>query len=1162
MTRSLAVQTSLLFTLLTGVVHSSYGQTNDATGTESNSPPNLPAAQSQLTGEEVALLAEVEQDYTRYQQAADGHHLRIRATLLREWTERNALLEKRYSERIARAEEEKKRRHLDTIALLRKFIKNYPDHEQFTPDAMFRLADLYLDQANVKQEEQEESGVYESDAIADYSESLLLWQEIVERFPNYRQLAGTLYLLAYYTEIQDERRSLALYRSLVCANKFKYIDPSPPLPNREQVNASTSSRILENPYADCIPLIGADDALIQHAWVRGIGDHHFNVPGELSEAIAAYVKVISDKKSSLYSEAIYKLAWSYYRRDFLLEAIQYFDESVRLYDATIARREQPKLELRDEALQYIAVAFTDPWNNEPETAPTLALQRAQDFYKGRESETHVRDVWLVLGRAFIDLQAYDQAIDSFYKAIGEPWHLHPDNPIVHQEIVNAHEAKGDKFAADQAAAELAMRYGPGTEWYLANEKDRSAMENQRRISERMLYAAARNMHTAATEARQEYEGSTNKNPQAKQSYIELYARAIELYISFLKQYPESEYVYDFTFSMAEAMYFSERYLDAIEHYRWVRDHRDLSSKYFNNAAYSIVQAYEAEAERKISAGELSPIRVPTTDELRALPQPIEPQVIPPIHRSLQDAYDEYQVLINDPKTAPQMALNAALVALAYFHLDDAIRRFEIVLERFCGAPEAVKAKDGLLSIYDARGNSEKFKEINEAFIKSKCGDQEAIALAKSQNRSIEFRRASQLFAEKQYAEAARQFYIYYKTAPDTDKDLPTALYNAAIAFREADKPKTAIHLLKEFTANKSPSFRSSPYYLEALRLTAVSYQSVFDYDTAISIYKDLYTQAKTAKQRGLTPPPPAPGEQPKTFDEIKLDAIYNAAVLAELRRDFKEAVNLYRQYEQEETDRRRQDRALWSIARIYRSSGDLRSLDSSYAAWRRKYGDDPGNEDDYIATYHDLAKAHARQRQNSAFEKDCREVIDAWERKGSQKRTRGAEFAGECALHLVEIDYAKTFIPYQIKRQARTEKQAKEQISELDRITKQMQDKYLALGRFGVGEYAMAAKVRYGDILALYTQKVFEMPTPKYVMDLNDKAPELELLAKYEEAMAQKLQSLMDDAKKEWVDVVESAKQKNIFNKWTKLALENLNREFPDEFPILHEELNEGTENP
>src|SRR5439155_26648005 len=117
----------------------------------------------------------------------------------------------------------------------------------------------------------------------------------------------------------------------------------------------------------------------------------------------------------------------------------------------------------------------------------------------------------------------DQAVDSFRIAIGPPWELNPKNPVVHQEIVNAFEAKGDKFAADQAAAELATKYAPGTAWYAANEKDREAVEAQHRIAERALYAAALNTHSAATTARKDYEASTKKDPQAKSDYLALYS---------------------------------------------------------------------------------------------------------------------------------------------------------------------------------------------------------------------------------------------------------------------------------------------------------------------------------------------------------------------------------------------------------------------------------------------------------------------------------------------------------------------------------------------------------------------------------------------------------------------------------------------------------------
>ena len=241
---------------------------------------------------------------------------------------------------------------------------------------------------------------------------------------------------------------------------------------------------------------------------------------------------------------------------------------------------------------------------------------------------------------------------------------------------------------------------------------------------------------------------------------------------------------------------------------------------------------------------------------------------------------------------------------------------------------------------------------------------------------------------------------------------------------------------------------------------------------------------------------------------------------------------------------------------------DLQNLVDSYKTWRRKYGNDPINEDDYIFTYYDIAQTYSKRKRYSDAMEYREQTLKAWKRKGSKKSSRGAELAGEYALYFAERKFNKRFLPYRITKQARTEKQAKAQRAKVDKRTKEMQDEYLALARFGVGEFAMAAKVRYGDVLSSYSQKVFEIPTPKFVIDLNNRAPEMELLAKYEEGLTIALQKYVDEAKQSWAEVIQQGKQKKISNRWTKLALEHLNREFPDEYPILHEELNDGTEEP
>jgi tetratricopeptide (TPR) repeat protein len=1141
-----------------------------------------PAAQGaiQLNAQELEELKGVEADYEEFLMAAKNHDARLRAIARHEFNSRTAELEKRYAERIANAEGDKGKRNQVTKERLEKFIADHRNHAQFTPDAMFRLADLYLDEAD----EEVDRRLAEADKapldpnqpdaaaiVADYSKSLQLWETILKEFPNYRQTPSTIYLLAYYGKTKDERRSLQLFLALACANRYKWYDPPPPKPDTKEAIKRVESKTLREVYGDCTPYPNAEVELIRHAWVRGIADYHFAVPGEIDEAIAAYLKVTNGgQDSKLYAEALYKLAWSYYKRDFLKESIDNFDQSVKLYDSTVASGGTPPLELRDESIQYIAVAFTDPWLGETDTDPSKAFTRAKDFYKGRENEPHVRDVWVAMGQAFEDLQAWDQAVDSYRIAIGPPWELNSKNPVVHQKIVNAFETKGDKFAADQAAAELATRYAPGTAWYQANEKDREAMENQRRIAERALYAAARNTHSAATQLRKDYEAGGSKDAAMKSEYLALYNASVDLYRQFIATYPESDYVYEFTFLQGEALFYGERYREAVVQYKWVRDHRDLGQTYYLDAARSVLASYERGAEKEVAEGKLQPLKVPTVAEMKALPQPWQPQPIPQLYLELQAEYDSYQNIVQDPAAAPGQGINAALISLAYLHTDDAIARFGKVMDKFCAAAPAkkgelapaAKAKDGILAIYEAQGNFDAIEATNKRFINAKCGDDNAIQLAMNQNRSLNFSRAADLFKQQKFIPAAEAFYRFYKTAQQTDPDLPTALYNAAVSYKLADRPKTAIGLFKEFTSRPEKNFRESPYYLDAMRLTAASYQASFQYDLAIKTYLDLYETTKTAKKKGIKPPEPLPGEKALTLEQIGLDAVYNAGYAAEVSRDFKRAVDLYTQYQKIEPDRRKQDRAQWSIAGIYRQSGDVGNMTTALDKWRKNFGKDPGNEDDYVKSFYDTAEAHRKKGRTPQAKAAEKQTIEAWQQRGAVKNSAGAKMAAEYALKTAEEFYDKTWAPFEIKTAVTStnintaKKQIQAQTDKIQALRKQAEDKYIELDQFGVLEASMAAKVRFGDIQYDRAQKIANIPIPKIIQN-NDAA-----IVEFESRRDAALKKDLDEARLNWAEVAELAKRGGVSNKWSQKALENLAREFPDQYKALRQELVQGTDAP
>ena len=58
------------------------------------------------------------------------------------------------------------------------------------------------------------------------------------------------------------------------------------------------------------------------------------------------------------------------------------------------------------------------------------------------------------------------------------------------------------------------------------------------------------------------------------------------------------------------------------------------------------------------------------------------------------------------------------------------------------------------------------------------------------------------------------------------------------------------------------------------------------------------------------------------------------------------------------------------------------------------------------------------------------------------------------------------------------------------------------------------------------------------------------------------MKKFLDEAKGQWIEVVDLSKKGGISNKWSRLALENLGREFPTEYTVLRQELIQGTTAP
>jgi hypothetical protein len=137
-------------------------------------------------------------------------------------------------------------------------------------------------------------------------------------------------------------------------------------------------------------------------------------------------------------------------------------------------------------------------------------------------------------------------------------------------------------------------------------------------------------------------------------------------------------------------------------------------------------------------------------------------------------------------------------------------------------------------------------------------------------------------------------------------------------------------------------------------------------------------------------------------------------------------------------------------------------------------------------------------------------------------------------------------------------KEAQAQNDSIKKVKTQAEDKYLALDPYGVAELSMAAKVRYGDIQYDFGQKVSNAPIPTPVA--NNSNPDV--LAAYQLQLDKNLEKFANEAKGQWQEVLDAAKQGGISNSWSRRAQEELGRDYPNEYTSLRQEIVQGTDAP
>ncbi len=230
----------------------------------------------------------------------------------KKYEEKRSDLSASYEKAIRDLEVTERKDRLDAIAQFEEFLQRYPDEPRYTPDVMFRLAELYYERsarrsrgghARLRGRAQAAGPVEQRPAPARAGGGLPAVDRPLPAAP--REVP----------QVQVQRRR----RPTCSATAWR---------------SRTTSTARQEAYRDVIEQY-PKSKFVTEAWVR-IGEYYFDDyddPDALAKAAQAYEAAARDTKSPLYDKALYKLGWTYYRQDRFEPAVQRFLAAGRLLRA-------------------------------------------------------------------------------------------------------------------------------------------------------------------------------------------------------------------------------------------------------------------------------------------------------------------------------------------------------------------------------------------------------------------------------------------------------------------------------------------------------------------------------------------------------------------------------------------------------------------------------------------------------------------------------------------------------------------------------------------------------------------------------------------------------------------------------------------------------------
>ncbi len=1055
----------------------------------------------------------------------------------------------------------------DAIEYFKKFLKKYPDDPPYTPDAMYRLGELYYDKSYIDyQKKLEKYGEAQDRGQAEgleppkksFDRTIEILQDLIARYPDYRTVDGAYYILGYcLKESGREEEARIAWLSGVCANKYTYDSQ---LFEEERTKVATSKRkaspsaslytgvtdesgAFVDPFADCQPITPDSRFLFESWWL--IGEYHFDYDMTrygVETAIAAYKKLVANPKHKFYDKGLYKLAWSYFKADRYPEAIAAFSKMVEFSDT------QTDIEggtMRPEAIQYLAVCFfTDDWDVDSVPDEVSGIERVQDASLMAQDRPWTREVYERLGDIYSDNEMSPEAITLWTLAV-ERWPLELQAPFVQEKIAKEY-GKLHEPEKEIAARSALDKYGPGSPWWKANEDHPAEQAQVSDMTRAALLEAAYHFHKMAQGLRQR--GLAAQDGVLLERAVENYNLAADAYRNFIEQNPDTPEAYDISFNLAETLFWSGKYALAKDQYKVVRD-SNLDDKYRKDAASMVIISLEELIKIQESEGLIKMREAPPKAMTGDPPKP-EKIEIPALVLELMNEREAF--LRDEPnhKDAGKYQYQTAQNYYRYGQWDEAKVRYEAIYDKFCKTdPIAYVSWQTLMNMASDLNDVDERERLALLQQKKECsvqgleeltGEAEVIDIETvlgdvAMTRAVDMLKDCMDKKESELCGTAADALVGAVSKAPKHPDADKALHNAALAYEISQRFDSAMKLYGRIVQE----YPESQYVGKCLFQQASAANNFFEYDKALENYRILADE--------------------KRFEdyENRVVSVYNSAfILTNLQR-YTDAIPYWTRYSKEETDAVKSAEAAFNAADMYYKAKQWKRAIQAYDEFISRFERDRDAQASLVkASYRiSLAEDTLGRKKNEA---------EAWQRtvdlynRSREPGSMSAEYAAESQFKLIEQEMRK-FETFKIsgsmkKIQAGIEVGAEK--------VKQFEIRYKDISKYGRPEWSLAAEFRIGYAYEVFAKAMLNIPLPPLerkearmlkqlprgdremvLMDLEDR---------FRTEMEKKVSPMEEKAKAQYKTAVDLARQGKISNEWTLLALERMNAYDPENYPRQH----------